>query len=396
MKKAIEIKKGIYWVGAVDWDLRNFHGYRTQRGSTYNAYLIIDEEITLVDTVKHYFYGEMLERIKSIIDPADIKYIISNHVEMDHSGSLPEILELCHGAVVVTSPNGEKGLRQHYYGLDWTFKTVNTGDVLSIGNHDISFVLTQMVHWPDSMVSYIEKEKLLLSNDAFGQHIASDERFDDEIDIDIIKNEAAKYYANIVLPYGVSVQKALKAVSSLDVEMIAPSHGIIWRKHIDDIVTLYKKWSENQVETKAVIVYDTMWGSTKKIAELINDVFNGKKITTKLFNLRDIHISDIMTEVLDAKYICVGSPTLNNGIMPTVSAFLTYLKGLSPKGRIGLAFGSYGWGGQSIGQIYEVLKSCGCDMLEAISFQYVPDNEILRAIEEKVKDDIVASDYGQN
>ncbi|MDP8253244.1 MAG: FprA family A-type flavoprotein [Candidatus Kaelpia aquatica] len=381
---AVEIKKGIYWVGAIDWNLRNFHGYLTQRGSTYNAYLIIDEKITLVDTVKHYLYDEMLQRIRNIVDPSKIDYIVSNHVEMDHSGSLPNMIQLCPEAVVVTSPNGEKGLRKHY-GLNWNFKVVNTGDSINIGQRDIRFALTQMVHWPDSMVSYVEQDKLLLSNDSFGQHIASEERFDDELDIDMIMDEAAKYYANIVLPYGNQVKKALDAVAGLKIDMIAPSHGIIWRRHIDDIVGRYQKWSGNETEEKAVVVYDTMWDSTKKIAETISSVFKEKRISVLLMDLKDIHISDVMTEVLTAKYICVGSPTLNNGMLPTVAAFLTYMKGLDPKNRIGLAFGSYGWGGQSIGQIDEILRSCGFNMLDSVKAQYIPDEGSVNQIKEKLK-----------
>lgn len=385
--KALEIKKGIYWVGGIDWELKNFHGYLTQRGSTYNAYLIVDQKITLVDTVKHYLYDQMLDRIKSVIDPTKIDYIVSNHVEMDHSGSLPKIMKLCPHATVVTSPNGEKGLKKHFQ-ADWKFKVVNTGDSINIGERDIQFVLTQMVHWPDSMVSYIGKDKLLLPNDAFGQHIASEKRFDDQMDIDLVMKEAAKYYANIVLPYGAQVKKALDALSGIDIDMIAPSHGIVWRNHIKDIVGMYEKWADNQTEEKAVVVYDSMWESTKKIAQTIVSTFEDKQIPSVLLDLKEVHISDVITHILDAKYICVGSPTLNNGLLPTVAAFLTYMKGLAPKDRIGLAFGSYGWGGQSIGQIEEVLKSSGFKMLDSIKVQYVPGKETLDNIQEKIRKEI--------
>ncbi|MCP4650866.1 MAG: FprA family A-type flavoprotein [PVC group bacterium] len=377
--KAVEIKKGVYWVGGIDWDLRNFHGYLTQRGSTYNAYLIIDEKITLVDTVKYYMFDEMLERIKSIVDPAKIDYIISNHVEMDHSGGLPQIVKIAKNAQIITSPNGEKGLKKHY-GEGFNLKVVNTGDSLSLGKRSLQFVLTQMVHWPDSMVSYIPEEKLLLSNDAFGQHIASSERFDDELGWDVITEEAAKYYANIVLPFGNQVKKALEAVSGLEIDMIAPSHGLIWRKHLGEIIELYKGWADNKTENKAVIVYDTMWKSTEKIAKAIQDGFENKGISVAMRNLQTHHISDIMTDVLTAKYICVGSPTLNNGMLPTVAAFLTYMKGLAPKKRVGLAFGSYGWGGQSVGQVEEILKTCGFQTSEPIKLQYIPNEDDLNEI----------------
>lgn len=385
--KPVKIKDNIYWVGGIDWDLRNFHGYLTQRGSTYNAYLILDEKITLIDTVKHYLYHEMIARISDIIDPSKIDYIISNHVEMDHSGGLPRLMEVVPEAPIITSPNGIKGLKAHYK-KDWNFKVVKTGDIISIGKRNLQFVLTQMIHWPDNMISYLVEDKILFSNDAFGQHISSPERFDDEFPHDIVMQEAQKYYANIVLPYGNMVQKALKEVARLDIEIIAPSHGIIWRTHIPEIVEEYKKWAANETEKKALIIYDTMWNSTAQIAQAIGSAFENKGIHTKLFNLRVNHISDVMTEVLTAQYICVGSPTLNSNILPSVSAFLTYLKGLAPKNRIGLAFGSYGWGGQSIDQIDAILKECGFSMLEKIKTLYVPNKNTLNEITNKLKSTI--------
>ncbi len=381
--KAIEIKKDIYWIGGIDWDLRNFHGYLTQRGSTYNSYLIVDEKITLIDNVKHYLFEEQLSRISQIIDPAKIDYVIQNHIEMDHSGSLPRIMELCPNAQVVASPQGVEGLPKHYK-KKWNFKTVKSGDVLELGKRQLHFVQTPMVHWPDNMVSYCPQEKMLFSNDAFGQHIASSERFDDEYPFNIMMHEAAKYYANIVLPYGRQVQKALETVGTLKIETICPSHGLIIRKYIPEILEIYKKWSANEVDKKALIIYDTMWGSTRMIANSIQEAFEAKGYQTRLFNLQNIHISDIMTEILTAKYICVGSPTLNNNILPTVASFLTYLKGLAPKDRVGLAFGSYGWGGQSVGIVEKILQECGFEMLDQIKLQYVPDKDVLNEKEKQL------------
>ena len=382
--KPLEIKKNIYWVGGIDWDLRDFHGYTTQRGSTYNAYLVIDEKITLVDTVKHYLFEEMLQRIKEIVDPSKIDYIVSNHVEMDHSGSLPKILKFCPNATVITSPNGEKGLKKHFK-EDWNFKVVNTGDSVNIGKRNLAFVLMPMVHWPDSMATYIPEEKLLLPNDAFGQHIASEERYDDQLGWDIIKEEAAKYYANIVLPYSAQVKKALDAVSSLDVDMIAPSHGIIWRSHIKDILELYNKWSDNVAEEKAAVIYDTMWESTRKVGKAIHEAFENKNISSKLIDLKVTDISDVMTYLLSTKYICVGSPTLNSSMLPTVAGFLYYMRGLAPKGRVGLAFGSYGWGGQSIAQIDAILSECGFEALPPVKVQYVPSEDELSGITKDIE-----------
>ncbi|MDP2911506.1 MAG: FprA family A-type flavoprotein [Candidatus Omnitrophota bacterium] len=384
--KPLEIKKGIYWVGAIDWDLRNFHGYSTELGSTYNAYLIVDKKITLVDTVKHYMFNEMLERIKAVIDPSKIDYIISNHTEMDHSGSILDMMDIAKNAVVVCSPNGEKGLKKHFK-KDLKFKIVNTGDSINIGKRNLNFVLMQMVHWPDSMATYVAEDKLLLPNDAFGQHIASTERFDDEFGWDRVKFEAAKYYANIVLPFGAQVNKALEAVSGLDIDMIGPSHGLMWRSRIKDITALYKKWADNICEKKAVIVYDTMWHSTEKMAYVIKDVFEEKNIPCEIKNLQASHISNVMTSVLDAKYICVGSPTLNNGMLPSVSAFLTYMKGLAPKNRVGIAFGSYGWGGQSINDIENILEQAKFELpVKGLKAQWVPDEVELISLKEKIND----------
>ncbi|TAL39688.1 MAG: FprA family A-type flavoprotein [Spirochaetes bacterium] len=382
--KPIEIRDGIYWVGGIDWELRNFHGYLTQRGSTYNAYLVLDEKITLIDTVKHYLCDEMLERISAVADPSRIDCIVSNHVEMDHSGSIPLLKKLAPRAEVLTSVNGEKGLRMHYR-EDLNLRAVKSGESLKLGKRSLQFIHTPMVHWPDNMVAWMPEEKILFSNDAFGQHIATSERFDDQYPVNIIMEEAKKYYANIVLPYSAQVKKALEAVSSISPEVIAPSHGIIWRSNIGAILESYGRWSANATEDRALIIYDTMWSSTRKMAYAIQRAFENKNISTCMLDLKNNHISDIMTEVLTAKYICVGSPTLNNNMLPTVAAFLTYFKGLAPKGRTALAFGSYGWGGQSIEQIDAVLRDCGFTMLDRIKVQYIPDETTLHEISARLE-----------
>lgn len=378
---AHQIKPNVYWVGGIDWDIRNFHGYTTHRGTTYNAYLIRDKKTVLVDTVKHYLFDEMLARISTVIDPANIDYIISNHVEMDHSGSLPKLLEIAPNATIVTSTRGEKGLQRHYK-KTWNFQIVQSGETLSIGNRTLHFVHIPMVHWPDSMVTYSPSDKLLLPNDAFGQHIASTERFDDEMDWGILREEAAKYYANIVLPYGGQVQKALAALTDLDIDMIAPSHGIIWRSRIPEIINEYTKWAAHETERRAVIVYDSMWGSTEKIAHTLMAGIEEEKIPVTLRNLKTTHISDIITDVLQSKAVLIGSPTLNNGMLPAMGAFLTYLKGLRPQKRIGFVFGSYGWGGQAVGEIETILKNLSWDLPEkSININYVPNDDELKEIQ---------------
>jgi flavorubredoxin len=383
--KAVEIKPDIYWVGGIDWDIRNFHGYLTQRGTTYNAYLFIDKKITLVDTVKHYLFDEMMTRIQDIVDPSKIDYIISNHVEMDHSGSLLKIADIATKAKVVTSTRGEKGLKRHYK-KDLNLQIVNSGDTLNIGKRTLNFVHIPMVHWPDSMVTYIPQDKLLLPNDAFGQHIASSKRFDDEIGWDILKEEAAKYYANIVMPYGDQVKKALEALGGLEIDMIAPSHGAIWRSLIPNILKEYTKWANYEAENKALIVYDSMWDSTKKIAHSLREGIEESGVNVTMKNLKTSHISDVITDVISSKMILIGSPTLNNGMLPSVGGFLTYLKGLKPRSRIGLAFGSYGWGGQAIGEIEKIMKELSWELpIDSININYIPDGNELKNVKETGK-----------
>lgn len=378
--KKIEIKSDIYWVGGIDWDIRNFHGYLTNRGTTYNNYLIIDKKITLVDTVKHYLFDEMINRIKEIIDPSKIDYIISNHVEMDHSGSLPKLLDICPNATIITSVRGEKGLKRHYK-KEWKFKVVKSGDTMKIGKRTFNFVEIPMVHWPDSMVTYIPNDKLLFSNDAFGQHIASSERFDHEFDWGILKEEAEKYYSNIVMPYGDQVAKAIEILSGLDIEIIAPSHGVIWHSFISQILNEYKKWSKYETENKALIIYDSMWGSTEKIAYSLREGIEETGIPVTIRNLKKTHISDVITDVNSSKLILLGSPTLNNTILPTMGGFLTYVKGLRPKNRIGLVFGSYGWGGQGVGEIENIMKNLKWDIpFDGINLNFIPDENELNNV----------------
>ena len=381
----IKLRDNVYWVGGIDWDLRNFHGYITQRGSSYNAYLITGEKNILIDNVKSYLYEQLIERISKIIDPHKIDVIIQNHVEMDHSGSLPELLKLNPGVEIITSPNGEKGLQFHYK-ENWNFRAVKNDERINIGGKNYQFVLTPMVHWPDNMVTYSHDDKILFSNDAFGQHIASSERFDEDYPFDIMMEEARKYYANIVLPYGEQVKKVLPAVESLGPDIIAPSHGLIWKKHIPDIIREYKRWSANVTEKKGVIVYDTMWKSTEMIAYAILKAFELTGIPVKMLNLQHNHISDIMTDLIDSEYICVGSPTLNNNILPSIAAFLTYMKGLAPKERTGLAFGSYGWGGQSVAILEQYMKECKFELLPSIREQYRPGKERLAEITDDLKE----------
>ncbi len=375
--KAVEIKPDVFWVGGIDWNLRNFHGYRTQRGTTYNAYLILDERVTLVDTVKHYLVDEMLERIRDVIDPEKIDLIVSNHVEMDHSGGLPHVAAMLPGREIITSVQGESGLRAHF-GDGLNLRPVKSGDEVSIGKRTLHFLGAPMVHWPDSMETYVPEERLLLSNDGFGQHIASPERFVDEVGLDIAMEEAAKYYANIVMPYGPQVQKLLAAAAGLEIEMIATGHGLMWRKDLDVIVSAYKRWSANETVPKAVIVYDTMWGSTRALATALQDGLEAEGVPTKLCWLETTDISDIMTWMLEARGILVGSPTLNSHMLPTIAGAMTYVSGLRPRERLGMVFGSHGWGRQGVSALEEMVDKLGWERpVESVTAQWRPTDEVL-------------------
>ncbi len=392
MLNAIEISPKVWWVGGIDWNERLFHGYTTERGITYNAYLIMDEKITLIDTCKATFADELVQRISQVVDPAKIDVVITNHVEMDHSGSLPVIHKIAPNAEIYASAGaGVNELRAHF-GIEAT--PVKTGDTLCIGERTLSFVTTPMVHWPDNMVTYSDVDKILFSNDAFGQHFATTKRFDDENDMCEVMKQAKKYYANIVWPYGMQAGRALAAVKGLELKMIAPSHGCIWRSHIDEIIAKYEEWTTYQTQEKAVVVFDAMWHSTESMAREICDAFIAEGISAQLIDVKSTHISDIMLYMCDAKYVAVGSPTLNSNMLPTVASFLTYMRGLSPKNeqRIGLAFGSYGWAPLGPKQVYAELENAKFQLpVPVVAQQWVPSEENLAELQGTVRKMIEAA-----
>ncbi len=380
--KTIELVKGVYWVGAIDWDVRTFHGhtYETRRGTTYNAYLIIDDKIALVDAVYGPFYQEMLDRIKEIVDPGKIDYMVVNHIETDHSGAVPIIMELNPKAKVICSAKGKEGLLRHYYG-NWDFQVVKTGDTLNLGKKTLRFIEAPMIHWPDSMFTYIPEDSLLLPNDAFGQHLATSKRFNDEVEETVIMDEAAKYYANILWPLGGVIKKKIQEIieSKIDIKMIAPSHGIIWRKNPAKIIEAYLNWSSNKLKNKVVIAYETMWGATRKMAQAISEALMDAGIETKVYSIPDTDRTDIVTDMLEAKAILIGSSTHDNDMLPNTAGFLEFLKGLQPKGRVGAAFGSHGWAGGAVKGINEILKKAGCQVFEpGLEVKYSPSEEDLQ------------------
>lgn len=379
----IEIKKGIFWVGAVDWNVRSFHGhtYSTNRGTTYNAYLIVDDKIALVDTVHAPFAAEMIEHIKQVTDPGKIDYIVVNHVETDHSGALPELLKLCPKAKLFGTAKCQEGLEKHYYGK-WDFKVAKTGDTLKLGKRSLAFVEAPMVHWPDSMFTYCPEEKLLLPNDAFGQHYATSERFDDQVDQAELMDEAVKYYANILWPLSSVILKKLEEVKKMNIaiNMIAPSHGIIWRKDPFKIINAYASWASNKTGPKVVVVYETMWGATEKMARQMVDALADNKIKAKLFDVATSDRAEIIKEMLDAKGFIIGSSTHDNNMLPNLAGFLELLKGLKPKGRMACAFGSFGWAGGAVKEIEGVLQEAGIELSQAgLAVKYVPNEDELKS-----------------
>ena len=376
---SVKVLDDIYWVGAVDWDIRTFHGftYSTHRGTTYNSYLIVDDKIALVDSVYAPFATEMIAKIKEVVPPEKIDYVIANHVETDHSGSIGELLKHATKAKVVGTARCKQGLSKHYFG-DWDFQVVKTGDEIELGKRKLKFIEAPMLHWPDSMFTYIEKDALLMPNDAFGQHIATSKRFNDEIDENSLMVEAGKYYANILWPLSSLVIKKIEEVQKQEIKisMIAPSHGIIWRSNPMKIVEAYLRWAKGESEKRILVVYDTMWGSTEKMARAIVDGISSTNVAAKVYRIPSSDRGDIIGDLLEAKGILVGSSTINNGILPTLAPLLEDLKGLKPRGKIAAAFGSYGWAGGSTKVIEESLRQAGMEIAyPSMSVNWVPNKE---------------------
>ena len=377
----VELKKGVYWVGVVDWNIKKFHGheYSTHRGSTYNSYLIVDEKIALVDTVLGSYSNEMIGNIKKIVDIEKIDYVIANHAESDHSGGLPALMKLIPDATVVVSEKGKESIPGHYH-EDWNFKVVTTGDTISLGKDGLVFVKAPMLHWPDSMMTYLTGKNILMPNDAFGQHFASSKRFNDEVDETEVYQEAIKYYANILTPFSDLVTKKLDEFVKLDipVDIIAPSHGIIWRKDPMQIVEKYYEWASGKNDGSVVIIYDTMWKGTEQMAAAIGEGIGNEGVKYNLFNIADHDRNDVLTEVFKAKGILLGCPTMNNGLLPTIMPILEDLKGLRFKNKVGAAFASYGWSGESLKQLEDRLKGAKIEiLLEGIKFKWQPTMEEL-------------------
>jgi flavorubredoxin len=377
----VVVKEGINWVGVVDWNIRDFHGYITSRGTSYNAYLIRDEKNALIDTVKCNFAEELARNIEELVSPEKIDYIIVNHVEMDHSGSLPEIAKLCKNAKIIAFQRGKDALIEHYGPEFDRVEVVKTGDELKLGKHTLRFLETPMLHWPDSMFTYLVEDKILMSNDAFGEHYATSARFDDEVDQQELMEEARTYYANILTPFAPLITRKIQEVvqMGIPIEIIAPDHGVIWRKDPSKIINSYLQWSAFKSVDKVVVVFDTMWGSTDKMARAIEEGVASEGVEVRVLKLRATDNTDVVTEILEAKAVIVGSPTLNSQMFPTLASFLTYITGLKPKGKLWTFFGSYGWGGGAVRGMVEMAKKVGFEVYEpTVEVKYIPDVDDLK------------------
>lgn len=372
---AVKLSNGVYWVGAIDWNGRDFHGFTTPGGTTYNSYLVVGEKTALIDTVKAPFAGEMLRRISQIIDPAKLDYIVVNHMELDHAGSLSELKKLTDAKIFITKRGVDilNGYFRDSGSENWNLEIVKTGDQLDLGSKTLMFLEATMLHWPDSMETFLKEDRILFSNDGFGQHIATSKRYDFEVE-DVI-SDAAEYYANILMPFHLPLIRYLGVLDELGIEplQIAPSHGIVWKQDLKRILEAYRSWANGEVKEKVLVIYDTMWGSTEIMAREIAEAVRAAGVEVKLLHIRKNTRNHIMKEMLDTAAFAMGSPTLNNGLFPTVGDFLVYLKGLRPQKKKAVAFGSYGWGGGAVKAVEQELKNTGIEVLEpGLQVRYRP------------------------
>ncbi len=386
-KHIAEVTKDIYWIGSVDWNIRDFHGFTIPKGASYNAYFIKGDEPTLIDTVKSEFGDELIAKISELIDPKELKHFIVNHIEPDHSGAFTKVLEACPNAKIYASEIAKIGLEK-YYQFDREIIVLKSGEERIINGKRFQFLEIPMAHWPDSMVSWLPDEKILFSSDAFGQFIATSERFDYEMDPPPY-TDASVYYANIILPYNHSVVKTVEAMQALNVapEKILPDHGIIWTKHIPDIFNHYVSWATGSCTKGVLILYDTMWKSTEIMMERLHDGFVKNGVDINVLKLRATPLSTVVDNIMHSKVILIGSPTMNDTIFPSIGTLLSYIQGLNPgPGRLWSAFGSYGWGGGAVDHIMKFYKENQYEIVaEPVEAKFKPDCDENKALEEMVK-----------
>ncbi|HBT63890.1 MAG TPA: MBL fold hydrolase [Ruminococcaceae bacterium] len=381
-----KITDKVTWVGKVDWELRKFHGdeYSTHRGSSYNAYLIRDKKTVLIDTVWLPYDKEFVSKLKEEIDLKQIDYIIANHGEVDHSGSLSELLREIPGTPVYCTANAVKSIKGQYHHEDWNFITVKTGDKLELGETTLTFIEAPMLHWPDTMFTYMSGENILFSNDGFGQHFASETLYNDSVDPSELEYESIKYYANILTPFSAMVTRKIKEIQgfNLPIDIICPSHGIIWKDNPMQIVEKYLKWADHYQENQITIVYDTMWNATRRMAETIAEgiLSADPNVTVKLYSASKTDKTDIITEIFRSKAIIMGSPTVNGGYLYAIAGILELMRGMTFKQKKAAAFGSYGWSGEAVKMMNQELEKSGFEVVDAgaRSTWHPDDNELDR------------------
>ena len=384
----IEIKPDIFWVGALDYDNRDFHGYsRSPQGTTYNAYVIKDQKTALFDCVKTELGDIFLRRLEKVTPLNKIDYLICHHLELDHSGALPRLVEMVKPKKIFCSKTGLKSIHGHFNTTGWPIEEVKTGDSISLGRHSVKFMETPMLHWPDSMISYIPEARLIISNDIFGQNIASPERFSDQIPRYRLEQAAKEYYYNIILPYSPNVLKSLRQLTETGwaIDMIAPDHGLIMRgeKEVAWAINSYQAFAEQKPKPGALIIFDTMWRSTEEMAHYIAEGFDRAGVMAHVMSLKANHHSAVMTRLADCGALMAGSPTHNNDVLPMLHNTLSYIKGLRPKNRLAGAFGSYGWSGEGVKVLSEMLAAMRFELpIEPIKCQYAPDRETLARCED--------------
>jgi flavorubredoxin len=376
------IKEDVVAVGVVDWNERNFHGstYKTKRGVTYNSYLIKDDKVVLIDLVNRGFEQEFIENIEKEVPISKIDIVIINHIEPDHSGAFKDIVKLCPNAQFYGTQKAKEGLLKYYGIMPAKWQSVKFGDSVNIGKRTLQFVDAPMLHWPDSMFTYSAYDKILFSNDAFGQHYATNKLFDDEVDFSVLFEESQKYYANILFPLGVILKAKLQALEKLNlaIDIIAPSHGLIWRKNVNKIIEKYSQWSQNICKDKVAVIYETMWNSTEMMARKIVEGITSEGVETALFDIAVCDRTDVVSYILDSKGIVIGSSTHDCIMLPIIASFVHFFKGLKAKNRKAFAFGSYGWGGGAVKEIEDCLKSLdGIEVDPSVSVQYTPNKEEL-------------------
>ena len=380
----IHVKNNVYWVGKIDWELRRFHGdeYSTHKGSSYNSYLVKEEKVALIDTAWKPFAKEYVENLQSEIDLKKIDYVIANHGEVDHSGALPELMRLIPDTPVYCTANGVKSLKGQFH-QDWNFKVVKTGDKISLGTKELVFIEATMLHWPDSMMCYLTGDNILFSNDAFGQHYASEFMYNDLVDQNELWTECIKYYANILTPFSNFVTKKINEVLALNlpVDYICTSHGVIWRDNPAQIIKKYLEWADSYKENQVTIIYDTMWDSTRQMAEYITQGIKeaDDKVNIKMLNLAKSDKNDVITEIFKSKAILAGSPTVNKGILTSLAAMLEEVRGLAFKNKKAACFGSYGWSGESVKVLNELVKTAGFELVnDGLKVLWNPDSEAVK------------------